>query len=148
MTGGAHSPVEASCGASAPATSAAPAASAAPATPSAPATPACERDPSTESSPDRPDHRGAERAERAEFAEVAQLQAVLVKELAQMLQIDPSRIDGGTSLRDLGLDSLMTLELRTRLQTRHGIALSVVKLASLPSVSRIAEYAAGKREER
>jgi acyl transferase domain-containing protein/NADPH-dependent curcumin reductase CurA/acyl carrier protein len=77
-------------------------------------------------------------------ARIARVEQLLVEHLARTLQVDGSTLDGRISLRDLGLDSLMTLELRTTLAQRLGVTLSVVKLASLPSLSKVAEYAAEK----
>lgn len=75
------------------------------------------------------------------------LERTLREHVARVLRLEPSAVDGRASLRDLGMDSLMTLELRTVLQQRLGVTLSVVKLAALPNLSKVAEYALVKIED-
>jgi phthiocerol/phenolphthiocerol synthesis type-I polyketide synthase C len=62
-----------------------------------------------------------------------------VRELAsRVLGLDPGAIDGETPLKALGLDSLMGLELRNRLETAFGLKLSPTLLWTYGTVSALA----------
>ncbi len=64
---------------------------------------------------------------------------LLASEVAQILQIPAERIDRSRSLYDLGMDSLMGMELVLGIEKRFGIALPVMALNEGPSIQRIAE---------
>ncbi len=75
--------------------------------------------------------------------EVRELVAgLLTGEVAQVLQLPPERIDPTRSLYDLGMDSLMGVELVLGIEKRFGIRLPVMALNEGPSVERIAERVA------
>jgi phthiocerol/phenolphthiocerol synthesis type-I polyketide synthase C len=59
-------------------------------------------------------------------------------EIAQILRIAPERIEPGTSLFDMGMDSLMAVELATSIEGRLGIQLSALALSDTPTIERIA----------
>jgi len=65
--------------------------------------------------------------------------SLLANEVAQILQIPTERIDRSRSLYDLGMDSLMGMELVLGIEKRFGIALPVMALNEGPSIQRIAE---------
>ena len=50
----------------------------------------------------------------------------------------PERIDTGTSLPDMGMDSLMAVELSMSLETRVGVQLAALSLSDGPTIERIA----------
>ena len=79
-----------------------------------------------------------------EASRTTRIARFIADQLAQTLKLDTRGIDGRMSLRDLGLDSLLTLELRNRLRDELGVSLSVVKLAALPTLHSIAEYVAAR----
>jgi acyl transferase domain-containing protein/NADPH:quinone reductase-like Zn-dependent oxidoreductase/acyl carrier protein len=64
---------------------------------------------------------------------------LLTGEVAQILQIPPERIDASRSLYDLGMDSLMGVELVLGIEKRFGVNLPVMALNEGPSIERIAE---------
>ncbi len=64
---------------------------------------------------------------------------LLTSEVAQILQIPADRIDRSRSLYDLGMDSLMGMELVLGIEKRFGVALPVMALNEGPSILRIAE---------
>ena len=64
---------------------------------------------------------------------------LLAGEVAQILQIPADRIDRTRSLYDLGMDSLMGMELVLGIEKRFGVALPVMALNEGPSIQRIAE---------
>ena len=59
-------------------------------------------------------------------------------EIAQILRIAPERIEPATSLFDMGMDSLMAVELATSIEGRLGIQLSALALSNAPTIERIA----------
>lgn len=72
---------------------------------------------------------------------------LLANEVAQILQIPADRIDRSRSLYDLGMDSLMGMELVLGIEKRFGVALPVMALNEGPSIQRIAERLIGSLAE-
>ena len=65
----------------------------------------------------------------------ARLQSLLRNELAIVLGLEPDEVDPQVSLNNLGLDSLMLLELRQRLENGLGIELPMESLIQDPNLS-------------
>ncbi|MFE3557064.1 acyltransferase domain-containing protein [Streptomyces sp. NPDC059193] len=63
---------------------------------------------------------------------------------AQVVKLPARRIDPDTPLRSLGIDSLMSLELRNRLEAAFGVELSATLIWNYPTVRDIAPFLAGK----
>ena len=59
-------------------------------------------------------------------------------ELAKILRIAPDKIDASKSTYDLGLDSLMGVELVVALEARFGVRLSVMAISENPSIEKLA----------
>ena len=71
-------------------------------------------------------------------AEVQALVAQLVtQEVAQILAISPERIDPARSLHELGLDSLMGVELALGLEKRFGVQIPAMMLNEGPTIERV-----------
>ncbi|WP_226498381.1 type I polyketide synthase [Ferribacterium limneticum] len=71
-------------------------------------------------------------------AEVQALVTLLVtQEVAQVLAVSAERIDPARSLHDLGLDSLMGVELALGLEKRFGIQVPAMMLNEGPTVERV-----------
>ena len=71
--------------------------------------------------------------------EVKEVIATMVThEVAQILGMSPEKIDAQKPLHDLGLDSLMAVELALGLEKRIGIQLPVMMLNDSPTVDRVA----------
>jgi len=62
---------------------------------------------------------------------------LVTQEVAQILAISPERIDPARSLHDLGLDSLMGVELALGLEKRFGIQVPAMILNEGPTVERV-----------
>ena len=78
-------------------------------------------------------------------AEVQAIVAQLVtQEVAQILAVSPERIEPGRSLHDLGLDSLMGVELALGLEGRFGIQVPPMMLNEGPTVERVTESIMGR----
>ena len=60
-------------------------------------------------------------------------------EVAEILRIAPERIDPAVSLLDLGMDSLMAVELVTSIEARFDIQMSALALDGGPPIDRIVE---------
>ena len=71
-------------------------------------------------------------------ARQAILESYMVAELARVLQMDPARLDIHEPLDSLGLDSLMAIEYKHRLDTELGVDLSIMSLLDGPTMSQIA----------
>ena len=66
------------------------------------------------------------------------LEKHLMEQVGVVLHIEPTRIDRTVPLQSLGMDSLMSLELRNRLEASLGIRLSATVLFTYSSVSALA----------
>jgi acyl carrier protein len=63
------------------------------------------------------------------------------REVARILGVDPSKpIDSSRGFSQMGLDSLMALELRHRLQDAFGQSLPATAVFNYPTVSALAGY--------
>ena len=60
-------------------------------------------------------------------------------EVGEILRVSPDKIDPARSLYDMGLDSLMGLELVMALEARFGIRLPVMALSESQSIAKLAE---------
>ncbi|MFI6230380.1 acyl carrier protein [Micromonospora echinospora] len=64
------------------------------------------------------------------------------QEASRVLRLAPARIGVDTPLRSLGFDSLMSLELRNRLEAGLGIPLSSTVLWNYPTIEVLVPYLA------
>lgn len=62
------------------------------------------------------------------------LTRVIAEEVAQILRLSVGEVDLGRSLDELGMDSLMALELRMGLETRYNIELPVMSIAAVANL--------------
>jgi acyl transferase domain-containing protein/NADPH:quinone reductase-like Zn-dependent oxidoreductase/NAD(P)-dependent dehydrogenase (short-subunit alcohol dehydrogenase family)/acyl carrier protein len=89
----------------------------------------------------RGEDRAADVRRRLEALAGAELSAALTEivrgEIAQILRIAPDRIETGASLFDMGMDSLMAVELATSIEARLGIRISALSLSDGPTVERV-----------
>lgn len=73
----------------------------------------------------------------------AELQVTLTdmikSEVGEILRVSPDKIDPNRSIYDMGLDSLMGVELVVALEGRFGIQLSVMALSQSPTIAKLAE---------
>jgi acyl carrier protein len=72
------------------------------------------------------------------------LETHLVQQIAQVLRLPLDQIDSKTPLPALGLDSLMALELRNRLELSLGATLSATLIWGYPTVAALAPFLAEK----
>jgi aryl carrier-like protein len=66
------------------------------------------------------------------------LETHLREQVARTLRMDPSQLTVDRPLNSLGLDSLMAMELRKRVETSLGLSLPVVRLLKGPSITELA----------
>jgi len=62
---------------------------------------------------------------------------LMVQEVAKILCIGPDRIEPNRSLHDLGMDSLMVVELALGLEQRFGIRLPVMMINDAPTIGKV-----------
>jgi acyl transferase domain-containing protein/acyl carrier protein len=72
------------------------------------------------------------------------IEDALCAEMAAVLRIPADRIDRQLPLKTLGLDSLMALELRNRLEAATGLDLAATVVWNHPSVTLLAAHVAGR----
>ena len=72
----------------------------------------------------------------------AALRDHLREQVARVLRCDPSRIGASTPLQQGGLDSLMAMELRNRLEVSLGVTLNVTLIWRHPTVADLADHLA------
>lgn len=68
------------------------------------------------------------------------LESHVLDQLGRVLRIAPARIDRRAPFKNLGLDSLMGLEVRNRLERTLGLRLSATLLFTCPAVSSLVEH--------
>ena len=77
-------------------------------------------------------------ARQAGEAEVVPAIAVMLKEeIANILRMSAEKLELGASLQDLGLDSLMGVELMTAVEARFGVSIPVMALAEAGNAERL-----------
>jgi acyl transferase domain-containing protein/NADPH:quinone reductase-like Zn-dependent oxidoreductase/acyl carrier protein len=64
---------------------------------------------------------------------------MIKREVGEILRVAPDKIDANHSIYDMGLDSLMGVELVLALESRFGIRLSVMALSTTPTIAKLAE---------
>jgi acyl carrier protein/NAD(P)-dependent dehydrogenase (short-subunit alcohol dehydrogenase family) len=74
------------------------------------------------------------------------LETHLQAQIASVLRIAPSRIDPQTALNTLGVDSLMSLEIRNCLEDSTGLTLQATLLWAHPTIAALVEHIAQKMD--
>jgi acyl carrier protein len=75
---------------------------------------------------------------------IALLTTFVGGEVAAVLRMDPTQLPADAPLKSLGLDSVMGLELRNRLESGLGLALPATLVWTYPTVAALAEHLAGE----
>lgn len=83
-------------------------------------------------------------AELSDKAFHAAIVDILRHELSEILMISESRIDAERSIYDMGLDSLMGVELMTAVENRLGVQVPVMALSETPTLNQLAERLIGE----
>ncbi len=68
---------------------------------------------------------------------------MLKEEIGEILRISPEKIEDVRSLYDMGLDSLMGVELGLAIESRFGVKLPVLALSESPTIMKLAEKLLG-----
>jgi phthiocerol/phenolphthiocerol synthesis type-I polyketide synthase C len=74
---------------------------------------------------------------------LAAFKGMLKDEIGEILRIAPEKIEDTRSLYDMGLDSLMGVELGLAIESRFGIKLPVMALSESPTIAKLAEKIIG-----
>ncbi|AGP36043.1 type I polyketide synthase [Sorangium cellulosum] len=72
------------------------------------------------------------------------LEKHVAQQLGRVLRLDAARIERRAPFSGLGMDSLMSLELRNRLESSLGIKLSATLLFTYPDIASLAEHLLGR----
>ncbi|AKT40698.1 type I polyketide synthase [Chondromyces crocatus] len=75
-----------------------------------------------------------------EEARAAMIERVVVEQIASVARLDPAQIERETALTSIGLDSLMGLELRTRLEAALTVRLASTLVWKHPTVAALAAH--------
>ncbi len=78
-------------------------------------------------------------AELSPEALLATFKQMLKEEIGEILRISPEKIEDARSLYDMGLDSLMGVELGLAIESRFGVKLPVLALSESPTITKLAE---------
>jgi acyl carrier protein len=70
------------------------------------------------------------------------LEALIRRQIAAVLRLDPARIARDATISSFGFDSLMALELRNRLETAMALKLSATLIWAHPTIGAMAEHLA------
>lgn len=68
----------------------------------------------------------------------AKLSEMVKSEVGTILHISPEEIDSGKSIYDMGLDSLMGVELVVALESRFGVRLTMMAVSETPTIDKLA----------
>jgi len=74
------------------------------------------------------------------------LERFVREQIARVLRLEPERIGGGTPLRSLGVDSLMGLELRNRLEAELGLTLPATLIWTYPHLTALTKHLGSRLE--
>ena len=78
--------------------------------------------------------------DRLNDAELMQtLKALLKDEISTILRVPPDKLDENRSLLEIGMDSLMGVELMTSLENSLGITIPLMALSEAPTMARLSE---------
>jgi NAD(P)-dependent dehydrogenase (short-subunit alcohol dehydrogenase family)/acyl carrier protein len=72
------------------------------------------------------------------------IEAHVREEIGRVLRMDPHRIDASAPLRSLGVDSLMSLEVKNRLERSLGLNLPATLLYAYATIAVLAQYLAAE----
>ncbi len=72
------------------------------------------------------------------------LQALLTRQIAQVLRLPPNQIDPDTPFGSLGFDSLMAVEVKRNLEKQLALVLPVSLVWNYPTVAELTRYIAGE----
>ena len=78
-------------------------------------------------------------AELSQDELLAAFKQMLKEEIGEILRISPEKIEDSRSLYDMGLDSLMGVELGLAIESRFGVKLPVLALSESPTIAKLAE---------
>jgi acyl carrier protein len=67
------------------------------------------------------------------------LKGLLREEVGSILRLAPDKLDENRSLLEVGMDSLMGVELMASLETNLGVSIPIMALSEGPTISRLAE---------
>jgi amino acid adenylation domain-containing protein len=77
----------------------------------------------------------------------ALLEDHLRDQIARVLRIAPVRIDSRVAITNLGLDSIMAIDLKDRIETSLNVHLPIATLVEGPSLRKLAEHLSERMEE-
>nr|CCE88377.1 non-ribosomal peptide synthetase/polyketide synthase [Sorangium cellulosum] len=68
------------------------------------------------------------------------LERHVIEQVSRVLRVDEARVDAHAPFKDLGLDSMMSLDVRNRLEASLGVQFSATILFTYPSTAALARY--------
>jgi acyl transferase domain-containing protein/acyl carrier protein len=74
----------------------------------------------------------------------AEIERHVVEALGRVLRVPAARVEPGTPFKDYGMDSLLSLEIRNRLEATLGLRLSATVLFTYPTTGALVEHLTGE----
>ena len=72
------------------------------------------------------------------------VQQIVIKQIATVLRVPASKLHPHQALLDLGIDSLMVVELQLAFEQQFGISVSPVELMEITSIAQLVRHVASK----
>ena len=71
------------------------------------------------------------------FNQVSQFEAYLIQQIAEVLEQEPSHLRVSKSLHSMGMDSIMAIDIKQRVEKELGLQIPIAELMKAPSIEQL-----------